>query len=450
MKFLDLFAGIGGFRLGMERARHECVGYVEIDKFARKSYQAIHDTEGEWTREDITKVTDDEWRTLRGTVDIICGGFPCQAFSIAGKRLGFEETRGTLFFEIARAAKQIQPRLLFLENVKGLLSHNKGETFATILTALDELGYDAEWRVLNSKDFGVPQNRERVFIIGNLRGTGGREIFPLGGENRTFNKNDIKAINDSKKVREQLKFDSLNRFYDVSGIAPCLDTMQGGGREPKIAIPVLTPGREEKRQNGRRFKDAGEEMFTLTVQDVHGVLIPICEATKRGYALAKPFDSVNLAMPNSNTRRSRVGNQIANTLDTSCNQGVVVPVGNVNPSGKVYSDEGICPTLTTNKGEGLKVAIIQKSRGFNQGGKHDIAPTLSSSSWQENNLLQEGNFRIRKLTPRECWRLQGFPDWAFDRAAEVNSNSQLYKQAGNSVTVNVIENIAKLFKEEQA
>ncbi|EAK8916752.1 hypothetical protein EON15_13145, partial [Listeria monocytogenes] len=128
---------------------------------------------------------------------------------------------------------------------------------------------------------------------------------------------------------------------------------------------------------------------------------------------------------------------------------------NVNPSGqgmngKVYSDEGISPTLTTNKGEGQKVAIIQKARGYNKGGKHDIAPTLSSSSWQENNLLQEGNFRIRKLTPRECWRLQGFPDWAFDRATEVNSNSQLYKQAGNSVTVNVIENIAKLFKEEQA
>ncbi|EAK9269682.1 DNA (cytosine-5-)-methyltransferase, partial [Listeria monocytogenes] len=183
--FLDLFAGIGGFRLGMERAGHECVGYVEIDKFARKSYQAIHDTEGEWTREDITKVTDDEWRELCGTVDIICGGFPCQSFSIAGKRLGFEETRGTLFFEIARAAKQIQPRLLFLENVKGLLSHNKGETFATILTALHELGYDAEWRVLNSKDFGVPQNRERVFIVANLRESGGREIFPFGEASRT-------------------------------------------------------------------------------------------------------------------------------------------------------------------------------------------------------------------------------------------------------------------------
>ncbi|MEN1130311.1 DNA (cytosine-5-)-methyltransferase [Listeria monocytogenes] len=403
MNFLDLFAGIGGFRLGMERAGHECVGYVEIDKFARMSYQAIHDTEGEWTREDITKVTDDEWRTLRGTVDIICGGFPCQSFSIAGKRLGFEETRGTLFFEIARAAKQIQPRYLFLENVKGLLSHNKGETFATILTALHELGYDAEWRVLNSKDFGVPQNRERVFIIGHLRGERTGKVFPFGGKDTTITQNDIKVMNDSKKVRDQLKYDSINRFYDVSGIAPTLDTMQGGNREPKIAvlgninpskkgmngevysseglaptlttnkgegtkiaIPVLTPDRPEKRQNGRRFKEDGEEMFTLTEQDKHGV------------------------------------------------------------------------------------AIIQKPRGYNEGGMHKIAPTLSANSWQENNLLKQNGLRIRKLTPRECWRLQGFPDWAFDRAAEVNSNSQLYKQSGNSVTENVIWKIAKLFKEEKA
>ncbi|WP_341777768.1 DNA (cytosine-5-)-methyltransferase [Listeria monocytogenes] len=403
MNFLDLFAGIGGFRLGMERAGHECVGYVEIDKFARMSYQAIHDTEGEWTREDITKVTDDEWRTLRGTVDIICGGFPCQSFSIAGKRLGFEETRGTLFFEIARAAKQIQPRYLFLENVKGLLSHNKGETFATILTTLHELGYDAEWQILNSKDFGVPQNRERVFIIGHLRGERTGKVFPFGGKDTTITQNDIKVMNDSKKVRDQLKYDSINRFYDVSGIAPTLDTMQGGNREPKIAvlgninpskkgmngevysseglaptlttnkgegtkiaIPVLTPDRPEKRQNGRRFKEDGEEMFTLTEQDKHGV------------------------------------------------------------------------------------AIIQKPRGYNEGGMHKIAPTLSANSWQENNLLKQNGLRIRKLTPRECWRLQGFPDWAFDRAAEVNSNSQLYKQAGNSVTENVIWKIAKLFKEEKA
>ena len=182
MKFLDLFAGIGGFRLGMEQAGHECVGFVEWDKYARKSYEAMHDTEGEWTAHDITGVTDDDIRLLGGKgIDIICGGFPCQAFSVAGKRGGFADTRGTLFFEIARIAEQIKPRILLLENVKGLLSHDKGRTFGTILNTLDEIGYDAEWQVLNSKDFGVPQNRERVFIVGHLRGSGRREVFPLGG-----------------------------------------------------------------------------------------------------------------------------------------------------------------------------------------------------------------------------------------------------------------------------
>ncbi|EAC5934164.1 DNA cytosine methyltransferase [Listeria monocytogenes] len=395
MNFLDLFAGIGGFRFGMESAGHECVGFVEIDKHARKSYKAIHDTKGEFEGHDITVITDDAVRPI-GSVDVICGGFPCQAFSIAGKRRGFEDTRGTLFFEIARFASILRPRLLFLENVKGLLNHNNGDTFETIIRALDELGYDLEWQVFNSKYFGVPQNRGRVFIIGHLRGERTGKVFPFGGKDTTITQNDIKVMNDSKKVRDQLKYDSINRFYDVSGIAPTLDTMQGGNREPKIAvlgninpskkgmngevysseglaptlttnkgegtkiaIPVLTPDRPEKRQNGRRFKEDGEEMFTLTEQDKHGV------------------------------------------------------------------------------------AIIQKPRGYNEGGMHKIAPTLSANSWQENNLLKQNGLRIRKLTPRECWRLQGFPDWAFDRAAEVNSNSQLYKQAGNSVTVNVIAAIAK-------
>ena len=138
MKFLDIFAGIGGFRLGLERAGHECVGHVEIDKYARKSYAAMHDTEGEWTHDDITTITNEQWRELRGTVDIIAGGFPCQAFSIAGKRGGFEDTRGTLFFDIARAAKEIEPSYLFLENVKGLFSHDKGRTFGTIIQTLDD------------------------------------------------------------------------------------------------------------------------------------------------------------------------------------------------------------------------------------------------------------------------------------------------------------------------
>lgn len=411
MKFLDLFAGIGGFRLGMEQAGHECVGFCEIDKFARKSYKAIHDTTGEVEMHDITTISDEFVRGI-GSVDVICGGFPCQAFSIAGKRKGFDDTRGTLFFEIARFASILRPRYLFLENVKGLLNHEGGATFETILRTLDELGYDAEWHLFNSKYY-VPQNRERVFVIGHLRGSGTRNIFPFASEGGTATQNDIKAINDSKKVREQMKYDSINRFYDTSGIAPTLDTMQGGNREPKIAvignvnpsgngmngevydskylaptlttnkregpkvaIAVLTPDRIEKRQNGRRIKKDGEEMFTLTSQDRHGVMIK--EATVKGYSEATVGDSVNISHPKSETRRGRVGKQIANTLLTGEEQAVVTE-----------------------------------------------------------------NYGIRKLTPRECFRLQGFPDWTFDKAQEVNSNSQLYKQAGNSVTVPVIYDIAK-------
>lgn len=294
MNFLDLFSGIGGFRLGLERAGHTPVGWVEIDKFARQSYQAIHDTTGEWTAEDITKVTDEEWREFHGKVDIIAGGFPCQAFSIAGKRLGFlDSTKGTLFFDIARAAKQIKPRYLFLENVKGLLNHDSGNTFRTIINTLDELGYDVEWRVLNSKDFGVPQNRERVYIIGHLREDSGREVFPFFGENGTTNSAAINQIGNLKNTGSFGGNPQAGRVYDIGGIAPTLNTMQGGGHEPKVLV----------------------------------------------------------------------------------------------------------------------------------------------------------NGRVRKLTPRECWRLQTFPDWAFDKAKAAGlSNSQLYKQAGNSVTVNVIEAIAKGFK----
>ena len=380
MNFLDLFAGIGGFRLGMERAGHKCVGYCEIDKYARLSYNAIHNTEGEIDYKDITEVTNEEFRKLRGKVDVICGGFPCQAFSIAGNQLGFEDARGTLFYEIARAAEQVKPRYLFLENVRNLLSHDKGKTFTRMLKILDELGYDAEWQVLNSKNFGVPQNRERVFIIGHLRGECTYRVFPIRGKDEKFNTDgEINQVGNIGKSDNFGGNPQVTRVYDINGISPTLNTMQGGGREPKIVVPVLTPDRVEKRQNGRRFKTNGEPMFTITTQDRHGVLVK--EATKQGYAVADVGDSINFSHPNSKPRRGRVGKNIANTLLTSDEQGVVL-----------------------------------------------------------------SDYKIRKLTPRECWRLQGFPDWSFDKAQAVNSNSQLYKQAGNSVTVNVIEEIAKRLK----
>ena len=381
MKFLDLFAGIGGFRLGMESAGHECIGFCEIDKFARASYKAIHNTEGEIELHDITTVTDEFIRGI-GSVDIICGGFPCQAFSIVGNRRGFEDTRGTLFFEIARFASILRPKYLFLENVKGLLNHQKGDTFETMLRVLDELGYNVEWQVLNSKNFGVPQNRERVFIIGHLRGERTRRIFPISGKNeQSDTESKIKVIGNTKNPNGT-SHGSKSRVYDSNGLMATLTATDY--HEPKqVAIPVLTPNRLEKRQNGRRFKTNGEPMFTLTAQDQHGVLLQnkklkIREATTKGYAEAGVGDSVNIANINSKTKRGRVGNQIANTLLASEQQGVV-----------------------------------------------------------------GSDYRIRRLTPRECWRLQGFPDSAFDKAQAVTSNSQLYKQAGNSVTVNVIAEIAK-------
>ncbi|HEV4886577.1 TPA: DNA cytosine methyltransferase [Streptococcus pneumoniae] len=377
MKFLDLFAGIGGFRIGMESAGHECIGFCEIDKFARASYKAIHDTKGEIELHDITTISDDTIRGI-GSVDIICGGFPCQAFSIAGNRRGFEDTRGTLFFEIARFASILRPKYLFLENVKGLLNHENGVTFETIISTLDELGYNVEWQVLNSKNFGVPQNRERVFIIGHLRREHTRRIFPLSGKNQSTSNQSVMKIGNINPSGNGMN----GEVYQADGLAPTLTTNKGEGQ--KIAIKsntikqfgVLQPNFN---QCGVVYETDG---IAPTIRAYQGgglePKIRVKEATKQGYQEAEIGDSVNLSHPNSKTRRGRVGKQIANTLLTGESQGVVEP-----------------------------------------------------------------DFRIRKLTPRECWRLQGFPDWAFDKAQEVNSNSQLYKQAGNSVTVNVISAIAQ-------
>lgn len=208
-RYIDLFGGVGGFRLGLDKAnqyhahqsegrigserggdniaqsvengydKFHCVGYYEKDKYAVKTYNKNF--------KEAWKPTDVRWLRARQipAFDLLCAGFPCQPFSLAGNREGFEDTRGTLFFEIARIAKERRPRLLLLENVFGLLSHEKGRTFETILRVLDEVGYDSEWQVLNSKYFGVPQNRERVFIIGHHRGKSFREIFPLRQDGET-------------------------------------------------------------------------------------------------------------------------------------------------------------------------------------------------------------------------------------------------------------------------
>lgn len=573
MKFIDFFAGIGGFRRGMELAGHKCVGFCEFDKFAVASYTSMHlltDKQREYLsnftekqrQKEILKeeYRNGEWyaadirRVYAGDIpkaDCWCFGFPCQDISVAGKQVGFQGNRSSLFFRVMYLVGQLKeedkPTYLFIENVKNLLSVNGGWDFARLLIEMEQWGYDAEWQVLNSKDFGVPQNRERCFIIGHLRGRSTAKVFPIEG---TDGKNSIQIIgyrNEYKRNTQVFAQDGITealsacqggerehhttfpcfidlcyqgsqmtdaarclkaRYYKgvanhagqdsgiaikvigevnssqdgkvlgIDGITKCHSA--GHNNNPKIAIPVLTPDRAEKRQNGRRFKDDGEPMFTLARADIHGVAIEptgfncmpdgtcrtlknqyqknsganftcqtdrgatavavklkniiasttrkvvprnrvpilrgqsqennldicvkVAEATKQGYSECRNgIDTVNLSVPGSKTRRGRAGKEVANTLDTSCNQGIFVQVS-----------------------EDLTVYAV----------------------WYEKYQCY---IAIRKLTPKECFRLQGWTDDYFEKAAFVNSDSQLYKEAGNGVTVSVIAEIANkmTYEEEQ-
>lgn len=402
MKFIDFFAGIGGFRRGMELAGHECVGFCEFDKFATASYISMHLLTDEQRKalEDIPikkrqkeilkeEYRNGEWyandirRVYAGDIpkaDCWCFGFPCQDISVAGKQAGFQGNRSSLFFRVMYLIGQLKeedkPAYLFIENVKNLLSVNGGWDFARLLIEMEQCGYDAEWQVLNSKDFGVPQNRERCFIIGHLRGRSTSKIFPIEGTDRE-NSASLKlfgCINGRNSQRE--------RVYDSRGLSSTISTVPGENTESKIAIPVLTPDRVEKRQNGRRFKEDGEPMFTLTSQDRHGVA-------------TDPLGVLRNV-------RTEYGKEVVNTLDTSCNQGIFVQIS-----------------------EELTVYAV----------------------WYEKYQCY---IAIRKLTPREYFRLQGWSDDYFEKAQFVNSDSQLYKQAGNGVTVTVIEAIARRMKVENA
>lgn len=398
MKFIDICSGIGGFRSALERHGHECMAFAEIDRFAKQSYKAIYDTENEEELDDITSVTDEHFRLYRGQVDIITGGFPCQTFSIAGNRRGFEDTRGTIFFHIARAIKEIQPSYVLLENVKGLLSHDKGRTYGTIVQALDELGYFIEWGLFNSKYWGVPQNRERVYILVTRKDVWKEpKLFNLLKQQTSIDtrlvdilETDVDEsyyLSEEKTRKLTLNEDLSGRLnhYDyrdvdsvhsVNKVSPTLNTMQGGDRQPKVAVVGNT---SNTHHNAHNVHDVNGLSPTIAARDYKGAKqIAIREATKKGYTEAMEGDSVNTSFPNSKTRRRRVGKQVAQTLQASdINQGVVT---------------------------------------------NDI--------------------RIRKLTPLECWRLQGFTDEQFYKAKNSGvSKSQLYKQAGNAVTVNVVDAI---------
>jgi DNA (cytosine-5)-methyltransferase 1 len=359
MKYIELFAGIGGFRSGLDQLDFQCLLSSEINKYASTSYKILYgenDLHG-----DITKINEKDIPDH----DLLVGGFPCQAFSIAGKRKGFEDARGTLFFEIARILKEKKPKLFLLENVPGLLSHDKGKTFEVMCQIVSEIGYAIDFKILNSMDYGIPQNRNRIFIIGTTE----KE------ENWHIPSNDV--VSRTKKKLQELNIKTFNFEFPKKQ------------EKTKILEDILEENPDEKYYLSKDkmieliYKDFKEEYENK--EEIKS--IPVKEATKIGYKVAKEGDTVNLAFPTSEFRRGRVGHGVANTLETSCNQG-----------------------------------------------------TLNNS-------------KLRKLTPLECFRLQGFTDEQFYKLKSNGlSDAQLYKQAGNAVTVNVIkeigEEIIKQFYEE--
>lgn len=391
LTFIDLFAGAGGFRKGFEKAGHTCLGHCEWDKYANTSYNAIFDIkEGEWYESDIRGATGNGIPRA----DIWTFGAPCQDFSIAGDRKGLEGDRSSLVREVFRCLGEVKeehrPKYIVYENVKGMLSSNKGFDFLEILIEMESLGYDRiEYSLLNTKDFGLPQNRERVFTIGHLRGRGGSKVFPIRGNNQKIG---IQQIGNTVSTGNWNN-PQRGRVYSANGICPALNCMQGGGLEPKIMIIGTTKSDTAKGTNCRSW-----------VHDPRGIIgaisateykqpkqIFIRENTKKGYVEAYEGDGIRLDHIGGTTGRGRVQTQRSNTLTTGNHAGVI--------------DKG---------------------------------------------------FKIRKLTPKECWRLQGWLDEDFEKARKAlnetfykgndKSGSQLYKQAGNGVSIPPVYEIAKRLK----
>lgn len=445
MNFIDLFAGIGGFHYGLDAASREknrrgqedasgndearerlespkrketgnqvgwnsdsssnrvnqgsfnCVYSNEWDRYANSVYKSHF---GECDDRDIRTVKAEEIPDF----ELLCGGFPCQSFSIAGKRGGFGDTRGTLFFEIARIASVKRPRLLLLENVKGLLSHDQGRTFGTILSTLDELGYDCQWQVLNSKNFGVPQNRERVFIIGHLRGTPRPQVFPLGNFNPTaldyvggiLSERAKMWLDNGKKLSRN--FPQGSRVYSDKGISATLAS-QAGGLGAKTGL----------------YK-------------THPIVVNRKEGVKRDTQLANTLNSSDWRGLNRNQDQTAVMvEQVQEIMKKSR------PNEEIEITFKENGD--IRPHRTDKKKSGVSELAINH--------ENNVSNTVSAS--HAPKVYRTNDVRIRKLTPIECERLQGFPDdWTkYGHDGQEMSDTQRYKMMGNAVTTNVISLIAQ-------
>ena len=499
LKYLSLFSGIGApekalKNLGIE---YELIGFSEIDKYAIKSYCAIHNVSEELNLGDITKI---DIKSLPKDIDFITHGSPCTDLSLAGKEAGADKgsgTRSSLMWNSVEIFKHCKPKIILWENVKNLLSKKHKHNFDAYIEDLNNLGYTSYYKVLNAKDFGIPQNRERVFTI-SIRNDINKEFkFPEPFDNGIRLKDLLEKEVDEKyyintekanKLIEEFKSNNKNNEQKIlvcgklnssqdgivcnpNGISPT--HVAGHGNCPKVVCPCITPDRLNKRQNGRRFKTNDEPMFTLTAQDRHGIL-----ETNTLNFIGGIGEKDIVGDNKSLSRNYPQGNRVYDSNNIACSQtanggGIggktgLYLVGNLDIKGneqirRVYSEEGISPTLNTMQGGNTQPKVMYKVRQATKQGYAIAEEGDSINLEQPNSTTRRGRvgnkiantltcscnqavvneYRIRKLTPLECYRLMGFNDEDFYKASALNSNSQLYKQAGNSICVNVLEEIFK-------
>ena len=413
MKYFSMFSGIGGFEYGLQQSKHtfKNIGYSEIDKYAVSIYEKHYPNHINYG--DATKINTKDLPDF----EFLVGGFPCQAFSIAGKRKGFNEARGTLFFEIARILRDKKPRYFLLENVKGLLSPAGGETLETIFRVCDELGYDVSWAIYNSCDYGVPQNRERIFIKGYFRGECSREVLSIPRVNRTVDEPISNTYYGTRAGRVHKEDEIMNTL-----------TCQGHNGAGSQLIQL---NNDKPRPQGQR------------IYDDNGLAVTLNAAANNNWYKINKVGSTN-------------NGQGGNTYDvdglcpTLCAEGMkhnggIKIIGNLRPSGhsegNIYDNDGTAPTITRSNVPFIKPVLTPDRENKRQNGrrmKEDGEPMFTLTA-QDKHGVYDG-MTVRKLTPVECERLQGFPDdWTkYGKDGELISDTQRYKCCGNAVTTNVI------------
>jgi DNA (cytosine-5)-methyltransferase 1 len=400
---LDLFSGIGGFHLGFERAGFKINSYFsEIDKYAIQVYKDKFKDSNY-----VGSVTDVRGGDLPN-IDLITFGSPCQDFSLAGKRKGLGGERSSLISEAIRLIREKRPRVFVWENVKGTFSSNNRQDFAAILQAFTNIGgYRLEWQLLNTKWF-LPQNRERIYLVGYLGDGSGGQIFPIG---------------ESSK--------QINELQGQQGNTCTLTTRYGADGNGSYIIERKLDAQEVEIIDKRGNIKADQNNIPTVVAGYHkhpsdSPYLEIKTNNLKGYEVAEEGDSINYSVPNSKTRRGRVGKGVAQTLDTACNQAVIGAMRGRNPENPSDRTTG-SPT--------------EQRLEINQNGTSN---TLTSVG--KDNLVVSN--KIRRLTPIECERLQGFPDdWTKQGTEGMISDTQRYKMCGNAVTVDVVEAVAERIKQ---